>query len=454
MNRARGWIVIAAMVVAPSAGFAGGGDQTSSSAATLVRERTGVALPWTQDRSREGATLDTVRALLQGDLTESRAVQVALWNNRELRASFEGIGISQADFRQALLPINPIIEGEIRSGGGEGRPAELNVMQDLSSILLTPLRRRVAGATLRQASFEAADAALRLAAETRSAFYSYQAAERVRKVWEEKTAAAEAAADLARRQHEVGNITDLDIENEQALYEQAKIELARSQVEAMDVRERLNRAMGVWGEETRWRVSAELRAPPSVEVALDGLESTAVAQRLDLAAADAEVKSLAQAAPLARYLQFPELRAGVHIEREPDGTQTTGPALELALPLFDRGQATVARVYAQLRQAQERHASLAVAIRSEVRIARERLLAAQQLVGYYRNVVLPRRMRIAEQTQLEFNGMLVGVYQLLQAKQGEVNAQREHIEAQRDYWIARAELERAIGGPLTGVAQE
>jgi cobalt-zinc-cadmium efflux system outer membrane protein len=44
--------------------------------------------------------------------------------------------------------------------------------------------------------------------------------------------------------------------------------------------------------------------------------------------------------------------------------------------------------------------------------------------------------------------MLLGVYQLLMAKQSEVNTYREYIEAVRDYWIARSELSRATGGKL------
>ena len=39
---------------------------------------------------------------------------------------------------------------------------------------------------------------------------------------------------------------------------------------------------------------------------------------------------------------------------------------------------------------------------------------------------------------------------LLRAKQDEVNAGREYIEALRDYWVARAELEKAVGGSLEG----
>jgi cobalt-zinc-cadmium efflux system outer membrane protein len=46
--------------------------------------------------------------------------------------------------------------------------------------------------------------------------------------------------------------------------------------------------------------------------------------------------------------------------------------------------------------------------------------------------------------------MQIGPFQLLQAKQEEVRMGADYVEAQRDYWIARAELEKAVGGSLTG----
>ena len=65
---------------------------------------------------------------------------------------------------------------------------------------------------------------------------------------------------------------------------------------------------------------------------------------------------------------------------------------------------------------------------------------------YYRDVLLPRRARIVDLTKLEHNAMLVGVFQLLQAKQNEAEAQRNYIEAQRQYWSARINLDRALNG--------
>jgi len=61
---------------------------------------------------------------------------------------------------------------------------------------------------------------------------------------------------------------------------------------------------------------------------------------------------------------------------------------------------------------------------------------------------LPLRTAIVRETQLEYNAMLVGVFQVLEAKRQELDAGRIGIEALRDYWIARTELERAVGAPL------
>ena len=415
----------------------------------LVHQGTGISVPFRANgEALEPGSADSVEKLLAGELSADRAARVALLNSRALQAELVEIGISRAEFRQALLPKNPMIEGEVRFGSGAHNPGELILMQDLTSIILIPHRRQAGALGVRAATLRVSNAALQVVADTRAAYFGAQAAERTRALWEKTVTSAQAAADLARRQHEVGNITDLDLENEQASYEQAKIALARSQTDASVARERLNQLMGTWGEQTNWRLEATVPAPPDSDGDLMGLEAMAVAQRLDLAATAAEAQILSAQIPLARFSQFPELRAGVHVEGDAEGNRTTGPAVELAIPLFDRGQHTVTRTKAQLRQTQDREAALAVSIRSEVRMQRDKLVAARDLAKYYREIVLPRRRRIVEQTQLQFNSMLVGLFQLLQAKQGEVEARRDYIGAQRDYWIARAELERAIGGTL------
>ena len=66
--------------------------------------------------------------------------------------------------------------------------------------------------------------------------------------------------------------------------------------------------------------------------------------------------------------------------------------------------------------------------------------------------MVPLRERFVALSQEQYDAMLIGVYQLLQAKQAELDTYREYIEAVRDYWIAWTELERAVGGRLAKLA--
>lgn len=145
---------------------------------------------------------------------------------------------------------------------------------------------------------------------------------------------------------------------------------------------------------------------------------------------------------------LPAVSVGVDAERNLDHSWVVGPTLDLEVPLFDQGQPAVARLAAQYRQAQRRLEALATDIRSEVRQARDALIAARDLAEFYEKVYLPQRIRIVNETLLQYNAMQKGTFELIAAKEHELNAEREYAEAGRDYWIARAQLERALGGRL------
>ncbi len=92
---------------------------------------------------------------------------------------------------------------------------------------------------------------------------------------------------------------------------------------------------------------------------------------------------------------------------------------------------------------------LAVEARSHVRLARARLAAQRQVVEHYRTGLLPLKERIVQESLLHYNAMQLGPQELVEARQAQVDTYRDYLDAVRDYWIARAELERAVGGRLT-----
>ncbi|MEO6035747.1 MAG: TolC family protein [Verrucomicrobiota bacterium] len=416
-----------------------------------VNARTGQHVRWMRDGDHEeiGRAVDEV---MQTNLTAQSAVKIALLNNRSLQAGFQEIGISQAELAQATRLKNPEISGSWRFPDRPPGMAniEYSVTQDLLDLLLLPVRKKIAAQNLELTKLRVADEVLKMASEVQTAFYTLQAREQFAQRLEAIAEVNDASADLARRQHEAGNINDLEFFNQQSAYSQSRLDLAQARVQARADRERINRLLGLWGAQTSWKAADGLPALPEKELPLENLETLAVGQRLDLAASRNQAQSVASALQLKSKMRFfPGATVGVSTEKDTDGQRITGPSLSLEVPIFDQGQPAVAKLAAQYRQAQWNFEAMAVNARSEVREARDALIAARDVAEYYVKVLLPQRQKVLRQTLLQYNAMQKSGYELLAAKEREQMAERGSIEALRDYWIARVQLERAVGGRLS-----
>jgi outer membrane protein, heavy metal efflux system len=126
----------------------------------------------------------------------------------------------------------------------------------------------------------------------------------------------------------------------------------------------------------------------------------------------------------------------------------TGPSVSLDVPIFDQGQGAIAQLTSEQRIAQRTFEALAIDIRSEVNGAIDELIANRDLAEFYGKMVLPQQIQIVNETLLQYNAMQISTFELLSAKERQLEAERGYVEAWRDYWIARADLERAVGGRL------
>jgi outer membrane protein, heavy metal efflux system len=431
--------------------FAGRPD-SAGNVQSNVNERIGKRVEWRKDAQVDAEISQSVNALLRGTITAERAVQIALLNNRELQATFEEIGIANADLTEAGLFKNPVFGMSARfpDRPPSATDLEFSVVQDFLDLLMIPLRRKVAANELARAELKVGDAVLKLASEVKTAFYTLQGKQMLFIRLGELGNTYGAALELTLRQHEAGNVNDLELANQQSTYSQSKLDAAQVAKEMRSDREKLNRLMGLWGAQTQWRIADELPGIAGGDLPTEHLESLAMAQRLDLAASKAEVSALVASLGLTKtYRYVGAIEFGVDTERNPDRQRVTGPTLKLELPIFNQGKGRIARRQAELRQAERRLEAEAVGIRSEVREARDRLLAEKDLAVYYRDELVPERKRVLDLTVTNYNAMLKGPYDLLLARQNELAAERGYIDALRDYWIARADLERAVGGRLT-----
>jgi len=414
-----------------------------------VTARSGQQVRWMHDDSERDDIEKAVEALLQTSLTAQSAVAIALLNNRTLQAEFESIGISQAELAQASRLSNPTYAGFYRvpTDGGMGWNTENVLTQNFLDLLILPLRKKIAARNLESGKLRVAHEVLRFSEEVQVAFYTLQARQQFAKRLSIMVEINEAAADIAQRQFDAGNIHALELQNQEALFAQSRLDLARAEAQTRVNRERLNRLLGVWGKQTDWQITDDLAPLPEKELPLENLEATAVNRRLDLAAARGELMAISSALGLTRnYRYLPGVTIGVNAERDLDRSWVVGPTLSMEVPIFDQGQARLARLAAEYRRAQRTFEALAVNIRSEVRAARDALIMARDTAEYYAKVLLPQRQSILRETLLQYNAMQKSNFELLIAKEREQLAEREAIEALRDYWISRAELERAAGG--------
>jgi outer membrane protein, heavy metal efflux system len=416
----------------------------------LLEERSGWKTGWEKGSPADVDLQQHVEKLLGSGLTTSSVVQIALLNSPALQETYEELGVSQADMLQAGLLRNPTLGASVGFPALDGRVEyEASIVGAFLELLVLPLRKRVAESQFMVETVRVAHAALQTAAESRKAFVRVQAD--VQRVELNRTVvtAAQAAADLATQQRAAGNITQLTLAREQATYQQARLGLAKAEQELFEHREELNRLLGLWGPRVDWTLAELLPELPPPDATPEQLEATAIRQRLDVDAARKQALLMANAVSVARSSRVLGLvSVGVHVHQDPDGPRLFGPTLELELPVFDQRQAEIGRLEAQQRQAERRLFAVSVNVRSEVRVAYAQMRLARERVEHYRQVLLPLRQEVVAQSQLQYNGMQLGLYELLEAKREQVETYGAYIEALEGFWSARAELERAMGARL------
>jgi len=409
-----------------------------------VSDRTGQTVEWKAAPST--ADDPRIRELLQGELTADKALAVAMTNNPRLQATLSELGIARADLLQASVVRNPLFEAEIRFPSDPFRPFELRLAQTLVDLIQLPRRRAIGRAAFDAAKLHVTSEVVRFAADVRAQHAELLAASQRVALSRLNLEAAKASAELAQRQHDAQNITDLDLENEQAEYEKAKLDVAHDEQTLLVARETLVRAMGLRDASIDWQLPQAFPPLPLAEPEQQQLEQLAAARRLDIELARREVELARQQVPMARLAALGDITVDGHLQRDASGARTFGPGIEVPIPIFNTGAPARSRAEAEYLRASHTLNALLAESSSQLRAGRATVAEARARVEYYRDVIVPRRQRIVELTKLEHNAMLAGVFQLLQAKQNEAQARRDFIDAQHDYASARNNLDRALNG--------
>lgn len=420
------------------------------SVASLVSNRIDKEVHWRRGCFDDERIREIIQGMICQELSIDMAVQVALLNNPRIQEAFEDIGIAQADLIEAGLLSNPVFEGFIRYPDRKGLKinTEISVMQNFLDIFLIPLKTRIATAELQQAISETSNKIIDLSFEVEETYYELVAAHKKRDLIKMFIEIAEIENQISLAQRKVGNINKLEQQLRTAQYLEKTVELVEAEKEIIQLREKLNKLMGLTGCDLCWSVEQELPYIPVCEPSLECLELIAFNERLDIQASRWEIERFRRSFPTAEWWAFTQLQAGVSSERDTDGARVTGPQFSAALPIFNFGQAAKRRFLAQFRQAQDRLAALEIEAYAEVRQARDILLVFRNQVIFYAGKILPNQQQILTSTEELYNVMGTGVFELLDNKRNQMQAYLNYYMALKDYWTARVELNKAVGGKL------
>lgn len=419
-----------------------------------ARQHLGKDVRWARSAADREAIDQRVAELLSKPLAADDAVQVALLNNRGLQAAFSELGITEAEVVQAGRLPNPGFSfGRLRRG--DEIELERGFHLNIARLLALPLIKELEERRFAQTQGMVAISVLSLAADTRKAYYNALAAEETASYLRKVMQVAEASAELARRMAQVGNFSRLQHAREQSFYAEAALNFARAQQAQRSTRERLTRLLGLWGEQTGYALPARLPDLPEQAKDLPDIERVALAQRIDVQAARLATEQTAKSLGLTKATRFVNvLELGVVRNSSNEGPPQRGWEVGFELPLFDWGDARVARAESVYMQALNRAAEIAINARSEVREAYGNYRSSYDIARHQRDEIVPLQTRIAEENLLRYNGMLIGVFELLADARSQIIGVNAYIESLRDFWLAQADLELAlIGKPsLTAAA--
>jgi hypothetical protein len=226
------------------------------------------------------------------------------------------------------------------------------------------------------------------AAEARKAFYEAVAAAQLSAMFTQTLEAEKAGAELANEQYRSGTTDRLAQAQQHLAYAETYKEAVEARREAVEKREALNRLLNLSGEQTNWALPDRLPELSMERPVFADLETFAVVNSVEAYAGRASRDQIA---------------SGTHL-------------------------------------------------RSKVREAYHRMLAAYDLARFQRDTVVPLTEIALGELQLNYNAMLLDVYELLDATREQIEAGKEYVATLADFWIAHAELTALLGGRLPEAA--
>lgn len=433
--------------------------------------------------------LGTLAVPLDGELTEDAAVDLALANNRALRADIEVIGQAKAELVQAGLLSNPMLTVMLRFPEAGGRASlDFGVVKDFADLWLIPSRKRAARSMLQQKLLSFTDNAVGLVREVSTTYITLQYLDRTIELQVENLDVLRQAIDVAQARLRSGSTTQLDVNLLEARRLQAELDLLQLRNERRTTQLGLLRLMGTSQASVEWRPTPLPLVQRDEIVSEEALIDWGLRRRLDIQAAGWEVDAAladfqqqklrliqsfgvgisgerperrgipgrnigadtARASIANGRLTAPEIepRSARRAERRQEIDFILGPVIEVPLPIFDQNQAQIAKTQYRARELHERYSELEQRTVEQIRGALVTLQTASKRLEIYQTSLLPVQESNLQVAETAYQSAQESILTVLLAQQDLIQARLGLAAAIRDELTAKANLKRELGGRL------
>lgn len=414
-----------------------------------------LALARTDDELQQRAA--AAGKLLAAPLGQREAVQLALVNSAALQALLAQGWAESADAAQSGRITNPLFAFE-RLMAGDSLDIGRSLAFGLLDVLSVPVRQGVARRRIEQSQLRLTSDVVDLVTRVRQSWVRAVAAGQTLKYAQQVFDSAEAGAELARRMQSVGNYNRLTRAREQSFYADAATRLATATHQATAAREDLVRLLGL-DEAQAQALTLPERLPDLPKQAMEpqAVAATATRGRLDIRLAQVALDASVRAQGLNTVTSFTDIELTARRNTAFDnaaGTRSTARGYEVGvrLPVFDWGgmqrDAWSART---LTAANQLEATIRTA-GSNLRESYSAYRTTYDIARHHRDEVLPLRKVIADENQLRYNGMLIGVFELMADARDQVSTVMAAIDADQQFWLADAALQASVIGRPTNTS--
>lgn len=386
---------------------------------------------WTATYADEPAVVAARKSILSRELDADSAVRLMFLSNTALQRRYFEFRIDPARIAEAAM--------RAPSSG----PLELQIATEI----MGSVRRtssEVEALRFEGVRLEVAAGFARAALDVRRAYIAAVAAGRNAELSQDLKTAAEASAELSQRMARVGNWPRINEFKEAAVLGEVSVQVAKTRQAAVAARERLTRLLGLSGEMAAYKLPSALAPLPSEYAPSQGADSSVLAKRLDLRAQLFDIAAEVRDFEIEGFGDG-SLLTSVRFVSLPGATPLAGETTKaLRVPLYDLSVQSGLPRSADMMGLVTRLSSAIVQAEADLRESEMGRRTAYDIAAYQTRQTVPLYVRMLDDATLRYNGMLIGVFDLLTAARARTTAEMAAADALRDYWAAAADSINAL----------